>query len=102
MKIASITTNALSVLLGELMKQICTWVARFAEVARGMDSLVHVAVWEKLFSPISPRPGGAHGSGGLPPPLSRSARPQIMAAVAGIDITLWDIKGKAADLPVYR
>ena len=28
-------------------------------------------------------------------------RPQVMAAIGGIDIALWDLKGKAARLPVY-
>jgi D-galactarolactone cycloisomerase len=87
---------------GAPVKEICDWVARFGDVVRGMDALAHVAVWEKLFGLTSPRPGGTVGSDGLPPPLPRSARPEIMAAIAGIDIALWDIKGKAAGMPVFR
>ncbi|HSE01161.1 MAG TPA: mandelate racemase/muconate lactonizing enzyme family protein [Burkholderiales bacterium] len=87
---------------GSPQKAICEWVARLAEVARGMEATANIAVWEKLFSLTSPRPGGMGGRDGLPPPLPRSARPQIMAAIAGIDIALWDVKGKAAGMPVYR
>ena len=38
----------------------------------------------------------------MPAPLPRNHRPQIMAAIGGIDIALWDIKGKAAGSPVFR
>jgi L-alanine-DL-glutamate epimerase-like enolase superfamily enzyme len=44
--------------------------------------------------------GGADGL--MPAPFVRGARPQIMSAIAGIDIALWDIRGKAVGLPVYR
>lgn len=87
---------------GEPQKAICDWVKRFADIVRGMDPLGHADIWEKLFLLTCPRPDGLNGSGGLPPPLPRGARPQIMAAIGGIDIALWDLKGKAAKLPVYK
>jgi L-alanine-DL-glutamate epimerase-like enolase superfamily enzyme len=76
------------------LKDICEWVARFEEIVTGMDALAYVAVWEKLFALTSPRIDG----GGL----ARGARPQIMAAIGGIDMALWDIVGKAAGMPVFR
>jgi D-galactarolactone cycloisomerase len=77
-------------------------VNKFAPVIQGMDPLGHTVIWEKLFSLTCPRPGGIGGWDGMPAPLPRNHRPQIMAAIGGIDIALWDIKGKAANLPVFR
>ena len=76
------------------MPEIKKWVDRFGEEVRGMDALARVGVWEKLLAMTSPRPN----LGGL----SRAARPQIMGAIGGIDMALWDIAGKAAKLPVFR
>lgn len=87
---------------GAPQKAICEWVARFGEIIRGMEATASIAVWERLFALTSPRPGGIGGGEGLPPPLPRGARPQIMAAIGGIDIALWDICGKSAGVPVYR
>ena len=81
---------------------IVEFVKMFSLVVQGMDPLGHTEIWTKLFSLTSPRPGGLGGWDGMPAPLPRNQRPQIMAAIGGIDIALWDIKGKAAGLPVFR
>jgi D-galactarolactone cycloisomerase len=87
---------------GAPMPRICDWVARFAEIVHGMDALAHEAVWARLFALTSPRAGVTERKDGLPPPVPRSERTAVMAAIAGIDIALWDLKGKAAGLPVWR
>src|ERR1044071_10176396 len=67
---------------GSPMPRICEWVARFAEVVRGMDALAHEAVWNRLFALTCPRPGAIADGDNEPAPLPRGERTQIMAAIA--------------------
>lgn len=81
---------------------VCEMVAHIAPALYGQDPLGHAAIWQRMLSLTSPRPGGIGGWDGLPPPLPRHQRYFFMAAMAGIDIALWDLKGKAVGQPVFR
>lgn len=82
-------------IVGEMLEKIVPAII-------GMNPLGHREIWQRMLSITCPRPGGIGGWDGLPEPLPRHLRPQFMAAMAGIDIALWDLKGKAAGLPVFR
>jgi L-alanine-DL-glutamate epimerase-like enolase superfamily enzyme len=53
----------------------------------GMDPLCHEVIWEKMFR----NSFWAQGNGAI-----------VMAAISAIDIAVWDIKAKAANLPLYK
>jgi L-alanine-DL-glutamate epimerase-like enolase superfamily enzyme len=67
----------------------------------GMDALAHEAVWQKIFNITVTSPGDAvkHNR---PQLFNTANRTALLAALGGIDIALWDIKGKAANLPIWR
>jgi D-galactarolactone cycloisomerase len=82
--------------------QVVEMLQLMAPVVRGMDPCGHAEIWQRLISITVPRQGGLGNWDGLPPPLPRHLRGFFMAAMAGIDIALWDIKGKAVGLPEFR
>jgi L-alanine-DL-glutamate epimerase-like enolase superfamily enzyme len=53
----------------------------------GRDPLDHEVLWEKMFR----QSFWAQGNGAI-----------VMAAISAIDIALWDLKAKAANLPLYK
>ena len=83
------------------LKEIAEIVAELEDVIRGMDALAHEAVWSKLLDLSVPHLVEGK-SEAIRPRYPEARRIQIMAAVGGIDIALWDIKGKALGLPLWR
>jgi len=81
---------------------IVDYVETFAEVAIGRDARGIRDLHDTMVRATTPRPGGIGGWDDLPAPVPRGDRAAALSAIAGIDIALWDVKGKAAGQPVYR
>ncbi|MFQ5972961.1 MAG: mandelate racemase/muconate lactonizing enzyme family protein [Alphaproteobacteria bacterium] len=87
---------------GRPMAEIVDLLEQFGELITGMDALSHLAVWHKLFDTTTSRARATMDRDMGQPHFGAGKNPQILAAIAGIDIALWDIKGKALGLPVWK
>jgi len=88
---------------GRPLPQIADIVTRvFTPRLIGQDPMDHERLWEMMFSYTYTRAGATLSHAEGQPHFGAGAKPQLMAAIAGIDIALWDLKGKAAGLPVYK
>ena len=93
--------TGVATLHGRSMPTVLQVVEQLSGYLAGMDALAHEAIWAKVFGLTTISPEAARASG-APSYLGADKRPALLAAMAGIDIALWDIKGKAVNLPVWR
>lgn len=94
--------TGLGTIHGRAAKAVVEAVHSLGEVLKGVDAHAHEAVWARIFALTNDgaridKGGNIAGSG-----FRTAQRQPLMAAQAGIDIALWDLKGKACDLPVWR
>ena len=74
----------------------------FKPLLHGEDPTDHERLWDLLFQSTFSRAAARFETADGQPHFGAGGKPQMMAAIAGIDIALWDIKAQAADLPLYK
>ena len=75
-----------------------TLVERLGDAAIGEDPMDSGRIWEKMYNGSRWEPAIKRGH---PQPRS-DRRGTTLEAMAGIDIALWDLKGKICDQPLYK
>src|SRR5438876_2357479 len=74
----------------------------FTPLLLGEDPLDHERLWDLLFRRTFSRAAARFEAADGQPHFGAGVKPQMMAAIAGIDIALWDLKAQAAGLPLYK
>jgi L-alanine-DL-glutamate epimerase-like enolase superfamily enzyme len=74
----------------------------FKPLLVGEDPVNHERLWEILFRSTFSRAAADFGAADGQPHFGAGGKPQMMAAIAGIDIALWDLKAQSAGLPLYK
>jgi D-galactarolactone cycloisomerase len=87
---------------GRPQAEIVAILEHFRTVLAGEDALEHERLYERLFRATYSRESAAFASADGQPHFGAGGKPQLMAAIAGIDIALWDLKGKALGLPLWK
>ena len=86
---------------GRSMKQVVQVLTELEGMLVGMDAAAHEAVWQKVFG-LTTMPAESCFKLNKPALFGASSRTPILTALAAIDIALWDLKGKALKMPVWR
>src|SRR5919108_2267883 len=74
----------------------------FKPLLLGEDPLDHERLWDTLFRSTFRRGAARFEAADGQPHFGAGGKPQMMAAIAGIDIALWDLKAQAGGLPLYK
>lgn len=86
---------------GRSIPQVLKALEEMESLIAGMDAMAHEAVWKKIFD-LTSMPAEACYKLGKPALFGSPNRTPILTALAGVDIALWDIKGKAQNMPLWR
>lgn len=104
--IVEIETDDGLVGVGEIHGRPQGEIVRILDAFRGLllgeDPLDHERLYDRLFRQTYSRGAEAFAAADGQPHFGSGARAQMMAAIAGVDIALWDLKGQAAGLPLWK
>jgi L-alanine-DL-glutamate epimerase-like enolase superfamily enzyme len=87
---------------GRPQAEIVRILQHFRTFLIGEDAIDHASLYGRLFRTTFSRESARFAAAEGQPHFGAGAAPQMMAAIAGIDIALHDLKAQHAGLPLYR
>lgn len=88
---------------GRPLQQIAALISdAIAPAILGSDPMEHQSLWSAMFALTHSREIAQRSLGDGQPHFGGGQSAQLMSALAGVDIALWDLKGKILGEPVYR